>query len=474
MLFNSRPTMFRSALIPLLPVCLSLSSVFAGEVTIEAKPFVVEHSFPAAVLPEAVVLLRLDPEGWPAFKFTALAGHGEMVEKGAVLVAFDAEDFTNKLADTRHAVESGALLLAQAELEHKSLVETADHQLEAVRTAARVAREENEYFIKTRRKVTEERVEQSLENARQGLENQREELRQLEKMYAEDDLTEETEEIILVRQRNAVKRAEFGLLVEELDHARALKVLIPREAVELANHGRDAALALAKFEAEQARKIKLKEAELVAARVAQERAVKALAELEADQGLFEVKAPAAGWLYYGAMEDGRWTTGEAIKGLAVHGAAPLNKAYATFIPADSALALAVFVDEAAARSLAVGAVGRAALSGREDLEIPVKLTALATTPGPDGRYRATLSAEWPEGLAAVPGSGCDVHLLAYEKEAAIVVPNNALEGGAKGWTVAVKLADGKTERRVVKRGRASKEVTEIVSGIEPGQVVVVP
>ena len=38
----------------------------------------------------------------------------------------------------------------------------------------------------------------------------------------------------------------------------------------------------------------------------------------------------------------------------------------------------------------------------------------------------------------------------------------------------VKLADGKTERRPVKRGHVSKDETEILAGLEVGQVVVVP
>ena len=38
----------------------------------------------------------------------------------------------------------------------------------------------------------------------------------------------------------------------------------------------------------------------------------------------------------------------------------------------------------------------------------------------------------------------------------------------------MKLADGKTERRPVKRGRISGENTEILSGLEVGQVVIAP
>ncbi|MEO5716030.1 MAG: efflux RND transporter periplasmic adaptor subunit, partial [Luteolibacter sp.] len=67
-----------------------------------------------------------------------------------------------------------------------------------------------------------------------------------------------------------------------------------------------------------------------------------------------------------------------------------------------------------------------------------------------------------------------IRLISYQQPAAIAVPNKALGFDDSGWTVEVKLADGKTERRSVKRGRASKDETEILSGLEVGQVVVVP
>jgi hypothetical protein len=50
----------------------------------------------------------------------------------------------------------------------------------------------------------------------------------------------------------------------------------------------------------------------------------------------------------------------------------------------------------------------------------------------------------------------------------------ALRFDPEGWTVAVKLDDGKTGRRVVQRGRVFDGKCEITSGLETGQVVVPP
>ena len=60
-----------------------------------------------------------------------------------------------------------------------------------------------------------------------------EELKQLEKMYKADDLVEDTEEIILRRQRFALESAEYGLEVTKENSAYNLKTAIPREAAKL-------------------------------------------------------------------------------------------------------------------------------------------------------------------------------------------------------------------------------------------------
>jgi multidrug efflux pump subunit AcrA (membrane-fusion protein) len=108
------------------------------------------------------------------------------------------------------------------------------------------------------------------------------------------------------------------------------------------------------------------------------------------------------------------------------------------------------------------------------VEIPVKLSKLSTTPGPDGSYRADLNAEWPKEISPVSGTTAKVRMISYHQAAAIAIPSRALSYSTQGWTVEVKLADGKTEKRPVKRGRIADELTEIVSGLEVGQVVIAP
>lgn len=459
----------------LIPALIAAAS-HAGEITIERRPFCIDRSLTATALPDdgSCVLLKLDPASWENFSITHITPHGAVVKKGDALVRFDTEDIEKKLVDARHVLESGTLSLAQAEQDAKLRQETAPHKLEAARKAAAIAKEENTYFTQIRRKAAEESAAQALKRSEQMLSNQREELKQLTKMYEADDLTEDTEEIILIRQQDAVAAAEFALRMEVLDHKRTLEVNLPREAKTLADNERDTALALKKAEEEIPRAIELGKLALESLKTNFQRDKKELAELEADRALFEVKAPADGVFYHGPVENGRWTPGDLPKSLVPHGKVPVHKAFATFVPGSAKLSLVSFIDDSTARSLEPGTTGIAILSGREDVEIPVKLAKLATVPATDGTYRADLTATWPANLVPSAGATAQVLLISYQQASAIVVPNKALSFEAAGWTVDVKLADGKTERRAVKRGRVSKEETEILSGIDVGQVIVVP
>ncbi len=262
--------------------------------------------------------------------------------------------------------------------------------------------------------------------------------------------------------------------METLDHKRTIEVSLPREALTLANHERDTAIDLRAAEQEIPHEIELKKLALEALTTTLQRDQKTLADLEHDRPLCEFLAPADGRFYHGPIRNGRWITGDLLKSLVKNGRPPIRQPFATFIPGTAALSFAAFLDQATALQLKTGLAGTATFSGREDLEFPVTLTELASNPEPDGSYRARLSATWPKELTPAVGSTAQVRLISYQQAAAILIPTKALTYDSRGWTVEILLADGKTERRSVKRGRISNGQTEILSGLEIGQVIISP
>jgi len=457
--------MARLSSLHIFPALLAAAS-HAGELTISESPFVVEKTFAASVIPVEPVSLQLTAKEWENFQVTRIAAHGSQVAAGDVLAQFDAAQIDEKLQVAREQLQTGQLALAQAELKYKHLSEIVPLRLESLRQTAAHAKEELDYFTKTRRKISEEKAALSLKRTRQLLETQEKELDDLEKIHATD--VEKTANATVLRQQDEVAAAEFALRMETLDHERTMKILLPRQAEILALTHREAALNLRNAEEELPRELELQKTGLETLRAEFNREKSLVAALESDRLLFEFKAAAPGWFYHGGFQE------ENPAAIETGHLLPAKTAFATFVPAASKFKLVASIDEGSARSLAKGLTGIAVLTGREDLEIPVTLTGLAETPTADGHYLIDLEAVFPEGFHPVPGNRLEVILVAYQKPAAITVPNKALAFGAQGWTVEMKLADGKSERRPVKRGRVSNDFTEIVSGLEVGQVIIVP
>ncbi len=457
----------------LIPILLAVTA-HADELILEAKPFFIAHSFAATALPAESTAIRIDAEIWPSFEIASIVDHGSAVTKDQPLLVIETEDIDEKLTDTRQAIATETLELANAELALATLEKTVPEQLARLKRNADEAAEKLAYFTETSRAISEESADFGLRQTEEMLASYEEELKQLLQMYEADDITEDTEEIILKKQQFAVERAKFSLKREILDHKRTKEITIPRQEIKLIESRDDTALALATGSKDLPRSIELKKIETAGLKTSLARNKKALADLEADRKLFEIKAPADGTFYYGSIEDGKWITGDLIKSLTPGGDAPVGKTFATFIPSPANLVVQAFLDQATSQALAVGAKGTATLTGRSGVTIPVTLQTISSTPGVEKTHPAVFAAEWPEGLGPVAGQTLEINLVSYASENAIAIPTKALSYGPQGWTAEVKLADAKTEKRPVTRGKSSAEETEITTGLEAGQVIVVP
>lgn len=445
------------------------------KLTIQPGEFIICESFSAKVFPSNPLPVAIGATSWTAYEITAIAPHGAAVSKGDVLLEFAPEELTRRIEDLENAVARRELEIATATLELTNLRETADERLAASRLAAEQAADDHDYYVNTRQAVDIETAEQSIKRATQRLLSTNEELVQLQRMYEADDLVEETEEMILTRQRDAVEAAEFALRVEKLSQARRLGTTLPRYIETLEQSKRDTARKLATDVEEIPRTLALRESALAEMTRTQARERELLQRLTDDRAFLAITAPADGMFYYGSIENGEWTTGELLRSLVVGGRPPVKRPLATFIPGDATLEFHAHLDEAAARSFGGETPsGLAILAGRGDVSIPVTVASISAAPSPALRHHAVLNAEWPDGVAIAPGASAEVHLIAYANPEAILVPANAVTFSSSGWEVEVKLADGKTENRTISRGRAHGGKIEILEGLEAGQVIVLP
>jgi pyruvate/2-oxoglutarate dehydrogenase complex dihydrolipoamide acyltransferase (E2) component len=233
----------------------------AAELTLEAKPFSVSHSLKAIALPESAIPLKLDTKSLPALEIVSLVDHGTKVKKGDPLAVFNSEGIDQKLADLKQAIAAGELSLAQAELDLATSEKTTPEQLKRIEQQAEVAAEELEYFTKTRREAEVQTADYGLKRQRQLLASYEEELKQLLKMYEADDITEDTEEIILKKQKDNVAYAVFLVEMEILDHKRKISVSLPREELALTEKRDDSALQSSKAKQDLPRALELKKIE---------------------------------------------------------------------------------------------------------------------------------------------------------------------------------------------------------------------
>ena len=460
---------------PLLLLTLALPATgHARELTLEKKPFDVPASFTATVVPEHPDHLLLDAHSASEFKILSILPHGSRVKKGDVLVTFDPEEIDRQIEESRRTRETNAQSLAELETDLAILRKSTALQLEDARRARRIAAEDLAHFETTGKKASEERNAEALKHAKEQLESAKEELSQLEKMYKADDITDETEEFILKRQRSTVASAELALKHQQQESERFTKTELPRKEETLRHADQQSTLNLRDAEENLPRHLKTKEIEFTAAQSRATRFLKKLADLEADRALFTLKAPADGWFYHGSMENGRWSTGDATKSLVRDGHVAPHRPFATFIPLNTPQILSAFVDETTARALRSHNGLHLSPAGREDLSTEAELLRTADVPGTDGTWRIDLQARPLKGWTTSVGSSWNVRTVIHHQDAAISVPQAALHHEGESWTVQLKLADGNAQTHTVTRGRANHDAVEILSGLEAGQVLIIP
>lgn len=458
----------------LLPLLLA-PTLFAGELTVESQPFQVEHRFPATVLPVDPPVLELDPETWGSFVVETLVDHGTGVKKGDLVIRFETEAYERRVEDLQRAVKTKEIAVARQQFELEKLKEEQALSLTAARRAKEIAVEDLKYFKEIGRPAAEADVEQSLVGSRFRVESTAEELKQLKQMYEADDLTEDTEEIILKRQQISLQMAEFSLSEAERSAKKTLETELPRQLESLERAASAAALAFAKVEKDQPRALEEAQLALKGAEVELAREKLELKRLQADGALLEWKAPADGVVFHGGLDGDGWKYGDLAKTLKVAGSVPLRTSLVSLVPNDAKTRLSAKVD-----SKIVGA-----LQSVEPLTLHVpggnggaptaSLASLDSVPGPDGKHAVTLDAQWPEELKPEVGTKVDCIRVAHNDPAALAVPVKAvLPQPAGGWAVELKLADGKTETRPVKRGPSDGKQVVITEGLEPGQVIIVP
>jgi multidrug resistance efflux pump len=395
---------------------------------VEVKRLKVDVTLDGTFTAEKMTPVALRPETWSQFEIVEIVEHGSEVHEGQVLVKFDSEKIDEEIADLELSQHVSELAIRKAEQElprlEKSLAMNAD---EAERTDKN-AREDYDRYHKLERPMVLKSVEYSLKSAQFYVDYTQDELDQLEKMYEADDLTEETEEIVLKRTRTELDFAKFYLEQTKLNADSALNVRLPRADIAIKESLDKAALGLARAKTALALDLNRARYELEQQKKSRAKSLDRHAKLLVDRALMELKAPADGIVYYGECEKGNWSDlASMISKLKPHNSVSADTVVMTILERRP-LAVLAKVDEAKRPEFAVGQAAKVVPPLENAEWLKARLESASAVPVAAGKFDVELDltgSELPDWIVA--GMSCKVKVTTYDKADALVIPKKAVQ-----------------------------------------------
>lgn len=443
--------------------------------TVKKELLKIELSVNGVFEPKSMAEIVVRPQEWKILSVLKAVEHGATVDKGDLLVQFDLEKIDQAIADHRTNQRLSELTLKQTEETLQMLEASTPLDLASAERAKRITDEDLKRYFEVDRPLSEKSAEFSLKSAKNSLEYQLEELRQLEKMYKADDLTEETEEIILKRQRDAVERAEFNLEQAEIHCDEALKVRLPREDETIKEATRRQNIAYDKTKATLPLALSQKRLELDKMKLEQTRSQQKLKKLLADRAAMSVKSPIDGVVYYGKYVHGEWSgASTAAASLRLGGKISPDDVFMTVVK-PRPMCIRATVPEKDLHWFDAGLKGTAQPTAYPDVRLNCSVEQIETLPLSAGKFAARLKVKLnKQAEALMPGMACTVKLVPYLKKDALTVPEKAVftdELDDQKHYVYLLMKDRPPRRRRVKVGQKSDDRVEILQGLSEGDQV---
>lgn len=443
--------------------------------TVTREPFRVTLTLKGVFVASTAAEILLDPQSWTDLRLAAVVPHGTRVKKGDTAMELERTGIERAIRDMEAGQELSDLAFERLQAEVSHLEKTVPLDLEGARRAKRIGDEDLARYEKVDREQTLKSSEFTVKSSRDYLEYAQEELRQLEKMYAADDLTEETEEIILKRARNNLERSAFNVEKAEVKHEYTVEYQIPRQDEEKKEAAVRKALDLVKAEGAVPALLTRKTLELAKMKHDRLRSSERLAELRADREAMVLRSPLDGIVYYGRSVDGVWQKPDPIETALAQGMKLKARTVWLTVVQPRPLHVYAAVSETQRRDIREGLDGRAVPAADPNARLAVKVEQVADVPDPDGTFPVHAQVDLgDDALGLMPGMTCEVRLVPYVKADSIAVPAKAVhadEEDDSAYHVYIRTAGGRSEERSVTIGRSHAGEIEIISGLRLGEKV---
>lgn len=442
--------------------------------TVKADTLKIDLDLEGVFVAQTMTAVEIQPESWSSFKVVRAVEHGEEVEKGDVLIEFETDKIDEAIADQEAAQELAELSLKQAELGLKLLEATTPIDLKMVERQKRMMAEDLERFLKIDIALSKKSAQYSLKSSEQTLEYQLEELKQLEKMYKADDLTEETEEIILKRQRNAVERAKFYLELAKNRFDEMMNVYLPRDKESMQVSAELYELSMNRLKATLPIDLEREKIGLEKLKVQQKRDRDKFADLKKDRKLMTITAPASGIVFYGKCVRGKWSGASSIADKLRPGATASTGTLMTIV-SPRPLQIRATVEEKDLHWVKKGMRGTVKPTAIPDGRATATISEIDRIQGVDGKYAAVFRVALNEEMDAImPGMNCKVKVVPYLKKRTLVIPTKAMQTDELDDTrhyVQLVNDDGRQVKQAITIGKKKGEIVEILDGLAKGDKI---
>jgi len=409
-------------------------------------------------------------DNWTDLEIQKIVDEGSTVSSGDEIVWFKTEDIDKKLKESRYALALGEISLRTSALEFDLAENTFALDNRMMEEKQQHLEEDFKYYTEIQRPNSEKNARRSVMNSEHALEYAQEEFNQLSRMYSEDELTEESEEIVLKRTQRDVENRQFYLEQTQIRIARQLDIELPREAEQ-----KKVALERARLEYEKA-KIEMplnrdkKSIALDKARLALENQKEDFRELEFDRQRMTIKAPVDGLLYFGRCVRGKWMGPAGPNRDLREGkkAAP-NKILVTIVDPNQ-LFLRADLNEKQLAGIKIGSGGVVTPKAFPQTKVRAAVSKISYVPVQEDKFDCQLDPDSiPQGL--MPGMTCSVRFTLVQKDDAISVPADAVFSN-DGINHFVYVVDGEGQRKQeVSVGLKSEKNIEITSGLSAGDEI---
>lgn len=448
----------------------------AKTVAAKVEPFKISLSLDAVIDSEDYQKVVLRSQALKELKLESFAQHGQSVSKGQQVFKLDDEPWQRAMHSAKQALASAELELKEAKKQAETIDETVRLEKLSAELAATQAREDFDYFLQQGKDQQIESQQQSLRSAERSVENAREEYEQLKKMYTADQITEETEEIVLRRAKFDVERAEYFLRTTKNRVQRFLDVELPRQETSMKNTVDRTQLDLERSRMAVDRRMQSARLQLARAEMSVKTARREVAKLQEDRQLLEVSASFPGAVLWGAADRGQWKGATGIEELMFVGnSIPPNRPVMTIIGTEN-LFVHCKVPERWSRTLQSGSTGELELTAIKNKRISVECEQVGSLPSEPGQFRAVFRfVRKAESQDLAPLMAGKVNLVAYEKENALTLPLEAVRRDSAGEYVLLAQEDDEAPKRQdIVVGWSEEKRVEVVQGLREGENVVLP